>query len=100
MSDEMSPLYAELLGETAQISWAELAPYFAKGLLLWIDSTQDLILVAQTLVNDEKAQVENLMQNNLIRTLSDADAISFQERDPELWACVVSPWVLVQERKK
>lgn len=98
MSEEVSPLYAEIFGKTAQISWTELAPYFAKGLLLWIDNEQDLIDVAIAIVDDDKALITELMQNNRIRNLNDQDALDFHERDPELWASVVSPWVLVQER--
>jgi len=100
MSDEISPLYAEIFGKTAQISWTELAPFFAKGLLLWIDSEQDLIEVAIAIVNDDKAQITQLMQSNRIRNLNDQDALDFHERDPQLWASVVSPWVLVQERSR
>jgi hypothetical protein len=37
MTQEPSTLYAKLLGETAEISWKELEPFFAKGALLWVD---------------------------------------------------------------
>lgn len=99
MTDDVSPLYAEILGETAQISWKELEPFFARGLLLWVDGKQDLIEVAMIISEDNKAKVVELMQNNLLQKLDDAQAIDFQERDPVLWASVVSPWVLVQERQ-
>lgn len=98
MSDTISPLYAEILGETAQISWHELAPYFAKGLLLWVASDQDLITIAESIVDDNAKQVSSLMQQNRLAKLSDTQATDFQARDPELWATVVAPWVLVQER--
>lgn len=38
MTQEPSTLYAKLLGETAEISWKELEPFFAKGALLWVDA--------------------------------------------------------------
>lgn len=98
MPDQISPVYAELLGKTAQISWAELAPFFARGKLLWIASEQDLIEVASHIVADDKAAITRLMQDNQILQMSDEQALDFHQRDPELWATVVSPWVLVQER--
>lgn len=98
MTDSISPLYAELLGETARISWGELAPWFAKGQLLWVSSELDLVAVAEAVASDNKKQVSSLMQQKRLARLDDACAVDYQERDPELWATVVSPWVLVQER--
>jgi hypothetical protein len=46
MTQEPSTLYAKLLGETASITWKELQPFFAKGALLWVEPSQDLIAVA------------------------------------------------------
>lgn len=98
MNDSISPLYAEILGETARISWGELAPWFAKGLLLSVAKGQDLVAVAEAVAADDKKKVNQLMQQGLLSRLDDATAKNFHERDPELWATVVSPWVLVQER--
>ena len=47
MTEQPSTLYAKLLGETAAITWQELQPFFARGALLLVDGTQDLIEVAQ-----------------------------------------------------
>ena len=100
MSDEISNLYAQLLGETAQISWAEIMPIFAKGMVLWVASEQDLVAVAEHIINDDKKQVSALMQQKALHNLSDEIAMDYAHRDPELWAVVVAPWVLIQERKK
>lgn len=100
MSNEISDIYAQLLGETAQISWAEIMPQFAKGMVLWVASDQDLVAVAELIINDDKKQVSALMQQKALHNLSDEQALDFQQRDPELWAVVIAPWVLVQERKK
>ena|SRR5690554_5275704 len=99
MSEEISPVYAELLGKTARISWEELAPFFARGQLLLVEPAQDLIAVAIAIVEDDKPAITRLMQNNLLLKVDDRQARDFNDRDPELWATVVSPWVLVQERK-
>ena len=74
MNQEPSTLYAKLLGETASITWKELEPFFAKGARLWVDPGLDLIAAAEAVASD------------------------LFERDPALWAVVVSPWILIQER--
>lgn len=99
MSNEISDLYAQLLGATAQISWTEIMPQFAKGMVLWVASDQDLVAVAELIINDDKKQVSALMQQKALHNLTDEQALDFQQRDPELWAVVIAPWVLVQERK-
>lgn len=100
MTDSISPLYAEILGETARISWQELAPWFAKGQLLWVASDQDLVAVAEAMATDDKALVASLMEQNLLHPLNDEQAKQFHQQDPELWAAVVRPWILVQERNR
>ena len=99
MSNEISTLYAQLLGETAQITWAEVMPQFAKGNVLWVASQHDLVAVAEYIINDDKKQVSALMQQKALHILSDDIALDYSQRDPELWAVVIAPWVLVQERK-
>ncbi|MGI6409428.1 MAG: DUF2288 domain-containing protein [Gammaproteobacteria bacterium] len=98
MTDSISPLYAEILGETARISWQELAPWFAKGKLLWVTGKQDLVAVAEAIARDDKQHVTTLLHEGHLQHLSDELAHDYQKRDPELWATVVRPWVLVQER--
>ncbi|MDY0248905.1 MAG: DUF2288 domain-containing protein [Pseudomonas sp.] len=99
MPNEISTLYAQLLGETAQISWAEIMPQFAKGNVLWVASEQDLVAVAEHIINDDKKHVSALMQQKALHILNDDIALDYAQRNPELWAVVVSPWVLLQERK-
>ena len=99
MSNEISDLYAQLLGETAQISWTEVMPQFAIGNVLWVASDQDLVAVAEYIINDDKKQVSALMQQKALHILTDETALDYSQRDPELWAVVITPWVLVQERK-
>lgn len=98
MSNEISTLYAQLLGETAQISWTEIMPQFAKGNVIWVASAQDLVAVAEHIINDDKKKISALMQQKALHILSDDIALDYAQREPELWAVVVSPWVLVQER--
>ncbi|PZP23083.1 MULTISPECIES: DUF2288 domain-containing protein [Pseudomonas] len=95
-SDET--LYAKLLGETAAIGWAELQPFFARGALLWVAPALDLVEVAQAVAEDDGEKVGAWMRDGALGKIEDALAEDLVARDPPLWAVVVAPWVLVQER--
>lgn len=97
MTEPASTLYAKLLGETARISWAELQPFFARGQLLWVAASMDLVEVAQALAEDDRTRVAAWLQAGQVAKVEETLAQDFLARDPELWAVVVSPWVLIQE---
>jgi len=98
MSQEPSTLYAKLLGETAIIAWQELEPFFARGALLWVDPALDLIAVAQAVAQDDQPLFAGWLKAGQVEKVSATRAQGFVERDPTLWAVVVSPWVMIQER--
>ncbi|MBC9251090.1 hypothetical protein A9179_12465 [Pseudomonas alcaligenes] len=98
MTEQPSTLYAKLLGETAPISWAELQPFFARGALLWVAGTLDLVEVAQAVAEDDRAKVAGWLTTGSLRKAEVDLAEDLLARDPKLWAVVVAPWVLVQER--
>ncbi|QIB04688.1 DUF2288 domain-containing protein [Pseudomonas fluorescens] len=98
MNQEPSTLYAKLLGETASITWKELEPFFAKGALLWVDQALDLIAAAEAVAQDEGTKVAAWLAADQLAKLSETRALDFLERDPQLWAVVVSPWIMIQER--
>lgn len=98
MSEVPSTLYAKLLGETASISWQELQPFFARGALLRVASDFDLIEAAQAVAQDDREKVTAWLASGHIAKLEAGQAQDWLERDPALWAVVVAPWVLVQER--
>ncbi|MFG3450965.1 MULTISPECIES: DUF2288 domain-containing protein [Pseudomonadaceae] len=98
MSEDPSTLYAKLLGETAPISWAELQPFFARGALLRVASEVDLIEAAQAVAQDDRETVAEWLAKGHMAALAADQAQDWLERDPPLWAVVVAPWVLVQER--
>jgi hypothetical protein len=98
MKQEPSTLYAKLLGETASITWNELEPFFAKGALLWVDMALDLIAAAEAVAQDEGDKVAAWLAADQVAKLSETRALDFLERDPLLWAVVVSPWIMIQER--
>lgn len=98
MNQEPSTLYAKILGETAIIPWHQLQPFFAKGALLWVDAALDLIAVGEALAEDKAATLAIWMEAGQVAKVSETRALDFFERDAQLWAVVVSPWVLIQER--
>jgi len=98
MTEQPSTLYAKLLGETAPITWQELQPTFARGALLLVDAAQDLIDVAQAVAQNDQAKVSAWLAAGQLSRVDDSQAEDLQKRDPELWAVVVAPWVLAQER--
>ncbi|QKZ03430.1 MULTISPECIES: DUF2288 domain-containing protein [Pseudomonas] len=98
MTEQPSTLYAKLLGETAVIGWQELQPFFARGALLWVEPALDLVAAAEAVATDDGAKVKQWMDAGLLAKVSESQALDCVERDPTLWAVVVSPWVLIQER--
>ena len=98
MTEEPSTLYAKLLGETAPITWQELQPFFARGALLWVDGALDLVEVALAVAENDQGKVSQWLQAEQVGKVETSQAEDLLARDPSLWAVVVAPWVLVQER--
>ncbi|RJG14074.1 DUF2288 domain-containing protein [Pseudomonas cavernicola] len=98
MTEQPSTLYAKLLGETAPISWQELQPFFARGALLWVSATMDLVEVALAVAQNDQAQVAAWLAAEQVSKVEERRAEDLLARDPKLWAVVVAPWVLIQER--
>lgn len=91
-------LHAHLNRETARIGWAELERLFAAGSLLWVAPELDLVAVAAALAEDRKDLFDDWLQRGRVAPVSDDCAARWAAGDPELWAVVVAPWALVQER--
>ena len=89
----------ELQLETARINWQELETHFARGVLVRVDSDLNLLEVATCFANDDKSAVEAWINQGKVQHLGMREARDWGGRDPELWAVVVAPWVVVQERK-
>lgn len=98
MSDQ-SDTYAAILGATAPIEWKALEPHFALGQVLTVSQELDLVTVAEAFTRDDSAAVKDWMGAGLVQLTADAQAAVWHERNPDnLWAVVIRPWVLVQER--
>jgi hypothetical protein len=98
LTDFETDLKTKLALETARIHWRELQPWFAKGHAISVAPSLDLVEVSYQLCQDNKAQFENWMSESLVRPVQDEEAQSWFEHNVELWAVVVKPWVLVQDK--
>lgn len=100
MSSPESPdqLKARLNLETSRIHWHELQTYYARGQVVRVAAELDLLNVASELTADNKARFEQWMSNGDIGDVSPDLARAWYDRNAELWAVVIAPWVLVQDR--
>jgi len=89
-------LKAKLNSETARIRWHELQRYFAGGYTLYVDQQLDLVEVAYQMQQDNAARIQQWMNSELLRQVSNDQARQWHNDDAELWACVIKPWVLLQ----
>jgi len=89
---------AKLNLETSRINWHELQTYYARGQVVRVAPELDLLEVAAELTADNKAQFEQWMQKGEVGDVSPDVARTWYDRNAELWAVVVAPWVLVQDR--
>lgn len=96
--DQPDELWHHLHGETAQIRWQELQKHYASGMVLFVTESLDLIDVACAVAQDNKAKVQTWLQAQQVGSVTDDMARQWLAQDPVLWAVVVSPFVLVQQR--
>jgi hypothetical protein len=82
--------------ETARIAWKELQRFFASGAAIYVSDGLDLVEVAFQFSEDNKLQVERWLVQGQVARVSDAQALAWFEANVEMWAVVVSPYVLVQ----
>ncbi len=84
--------------ETAQISWKEVERFFASGDLVSVAAELDLVAVALAFAEDRAEQIQGWLRQGLVGKTTVQQALSWHEHNPSLWAVVVKPWVLVQEK--
>jgi len=83
--------------ETSRIAWRELQRFFASGVAVFVSAELDLVEVAYQFSKDNKAQVERWLLTGKVGKVSDLQAAAWVAADADMWAVVISPWVLVQE---
>lgn len=89
-------LRAKVNLETSRIAWKELQRFFASGAALSVINELDLVEVALQISEDNILQVQQWLVSGQIGKVSDEQASAWYEADAEMWAVVVSPYVLVQ----
>ncbi|MES2673263.1 MAG: DUF2288 domain-containing protein [Pseudomonadota bacterium] len=95
---EPQPLNEKLNQETAQIHWHELQRFFASGHAIMVDAQLDLTNVATQIAQDNAAQIKAWMATGLVDVVTDTQAQQWYEQNTLLWAVVIKPWVLVQNK--
>ena len=89
-------LRSEFHSQTAKINWHELQPHYARGAVVMVRADVDLVEVALQLRLDNKQRFEDWMSDGRVSGVADDLARKLYEDNPEVWAVVVPPWVLVQ----
>ncbi|WP_341937274.1 DUF2288 domain-containing protein [Marinimicrobium sp. C2-29] len=96
--DPQLPLETTLNLETAPIHWRELERFFAAGRAIRVAPELDLVAVGAELAKDNARQISQWMEEGKVDAVPDEKAQAWHERNTEVWALVIRPWVLVQER--
>ncbi len=91
-------LKQKLNQDTARIRWSSLNQYDHQDAIVQVNAQLDLIEVASKFASDNAPQVQAWMEKSLVARVSEETAQLWQTQDPELWAVVVSPWILVQNK--
>lgn len=91
-------LRTRLNTETAKIAWQELETFFARGMVIRVAAELDLVEVAARIVEDDKAAIETWLLAGQLGKLDVEVAKHWSSSNPELWAVVAAPWVVVQQR--
>jgi hypothetical protein len=92
-------LRAKVNLETSTIAWKDLQRFFASGAAISVSADLDLVEVAFQISEDNKKQVAQWMADRKVAQVTDEQALAWYEADADVWAVVVSPYVLVQEIK-
>lgn len=90
-------LRAKVNLETSRIAWKELQKYFASGAVVSVSSKLDLVEAAYQMSVDNKEKVAQWLADGLMSKATDEQAAAWYAADAEMWAVVISPWVLVQQ---
>jgi len=98
MKEGIDQIAVQLDSETACISWTELERHFARGVLMTVSPGLDLVQLGAHMIHDDKSIIDAWLETGELRKTTDDDARGWITGEPVLWAVVVAPWVLVQEK--
>lgn len=96
--DREALLRREYVGQTARIHWHDLQTWYARGCVINVGGELDLVEIAVQLGLDNTALFEQLISEGKVEPVDEQQALAWYETNPELWAVVAPPWVLVQLR--
>ena len=97
LDDPSLDLETRLNGQTGRIAWHELQRYYARGVVREVAKGLDLIAVGGAIIDNNKGQVEAWIEGGQLSVPEVNRSLEWHERDADLWALVIAPWVLVQE---
>jgi hypothetical protein len=97
MNDMTEELRVKINAETGKLTWKELERFFARGVVVKVMPSLDLVDVAVCIAQDDTVMVEAWLAQGLVARASNEDAASWHGGDVVLWAVVAAPWILVQE---
>lgn len=100
IDDEHNPelIKAKIISETARINWLELQKFYAAGAVITVSAALDLVDVAFAFSRDDKTHVADWLAAGTVGRTSEQQAQLWFDEKAELWAVVISPWVLVQHK--
>ncbi len=90
---------AKINTETAKIPWQDLQRFFASAKTLSVNDQLDLVDVAYAFHEDDSKQVEKWVDTEQIVAVSNDQAKQWVDNNSLVWAVVIKPWVLVQDRQ-
>lgn len=91
-------LKQKLNRDTAKIRWSALSSYKQNESIIEVGNDLDLIDVACEFVNDNTAQVKRWLESGLLIKIDETTIQAWTLADPEVWAVVVPPWILIQQK--
>ncbi len=83
--------------EAGKLEWHELEKFFAKGVVIRVAASLDLIDVAAAMAEDDVSSIAAWKAEGHIGPPSDDDVAAWLASKPLFWAVVVAPWVVIQE---
>jgi hypothetical protein len=83
--------------QTARINWHDLQRFFASGAAFFVSNELDLVDVAYQISKDNRAVVTEWMNAGQLARVTDEQAQDWYDKNMEMWAVVVSPYVLIQQ---
>lgn len=99
-SDKHERASAEKINqETSLIPWKELERFFASGVTIQVDPDLDLVEVALEMARDNTGLISKWMTENKLTSVSSQQAQKWHEKNLSVWAVIIKPWILVQDKQ-